>query len=1354
METFVAASRGPDGRFSVAGLTVVMVLIACSPLLYGDSPSGALRTYIPFDGNLDAIRAPGNPHATYGHRPDREGRGDSDRARFVEGLRGQAFRTGVSGQNAYYRAGKNVPDEQWTITFWVKGLPETDFMSYDRDHQQFFELLGDRWLRFYKYNRADQPWVLVHKGGGGSDVASIIKVRQQFDVHEWHFFAVTYRSEQRRLRVYLDGSLAAQGHGVPPVTNTRWLRVGQTFGGDDKPNRLLDEFKIYDRVLTPAEIARQRFREGPFRTEPRVTVPKTSDEIKMDGKLDEPAWRDAAGVAGFVSGRTVDASQSETNVLTTYNDTHLYVAMRSSTPKSDRNDPERNRPNGPIRSSVTHHDTDLGQDDYFGIMVQPDPNENTFYRLLTNGIETTHESVFRVGDGTNLDWNPSWEVRSNVTPEQWTVESRIPLDAFGPDGVDPGDRWRVQFVRNWRLLKEDRTGWAYDARSQGAKNGVAGVLHFKGDRVSARLTALEQRPHGRVVARGRLRNHSSDGQNLTLTLKAGEKTVVRRTLDVAAGRRVPFELPADLRRTDGRVLTIEIKDRDGNVLYYQRVPYIPPENLTLWLTKYPSKQLLSPQWNLHRRRPNGSKTLSAQITVSKKSEPEPVVSKQIDPLPGTDGRTTVDTGELDPGTYTVRMVIRNSGNRIASRSVRYRKEKRPEWLGNDIGLTEHVPEPWIPINVDGDAISTWGRTYHFDRSLLPEQITNQNRNMLAGPVKLRYASATEGASNPVSTRSGAKVNWHRKQPGRVKFERTRRIDQLEVTNESYVEFDGMVWTKLRVEPREETASVRRLTVEVPMKRTYAHLINTYDYHLQNTGSIPEDGYRSDMGARWIGHEEGGIQFFAEHAHNWKPGDRSEFAVLPRKDRTLVQLRLIGEPTQVSEPMTFAFGFIVTPVRPTPEDHREWRVMSGRTRAMLNGKSKKGSYLKRASKVHPGLKVYHPWTLGWWKNAGMYEGNPDDTGFYPIPREGLAADWGSRTSQYGVPVHHAPYGRLRATWAASPEYEQFGGEWNSSMNEPFLPDEDVDPALRQAKVCQNARSFRDFTLFGYKQLLENTSARALYFDVSKPHRCNNLLHGCGFSVDDGIPKATTNYLGTRKLLKRIYVLMRKKRDRGRIFVHMSGQVNMAIYAFADALVDGENYHSLLDRNRNRGYENVLELDQFAAEYAAQNNFGPVSVMLPQFHRSGAINPDEWRKTGYQPAEYLLGLLFLHDSQLWWAYLPHQPTSASFFSFDEHGLTSDYHFIGYWEQDVLDLPENVRASFYESPDRDRTFMVLMNFSDREQTVDARAVLSAHGSGRRRKVTRVYPSGDENLSEDRLSSIDLPGNNFGVFLITNTD
>ena len=179
--------------------------------------------------------------------------------------------------------------------------------------------------------------------------------------------------------------------------------------------------------------------------------------------------------------------------------------------------------------------------------------------------------------------------------------------------------------------------------------------------------------------------------------------------------------------------------------------------------------------------------------------------------------------------------------------------------------------------------------------------------------------------------------------------------------------------------------------------------------------------------------------------------------------------------------------------------------------------------------------------------------------------------------------------------------------------------------------------------------------------------------------------------------------------------------------------------------------MLTLDQFAAEYAGQNNFGPYSIILPQFSRSGAIRPDEWEALGYQHAEYLLGLILLHNSQLWFpAYIPIEPTSRLYLALDENGLDATYTFVGYWKQQALALPDHVKASFFVSADRKKAFMIVMNLEAQDQRLDLRLNLQSLGMGGPKRAEVLYPGGQARLVGGVIRDMVIPAKDFRLYVI----
>lgn len=1325
-------------------------------VVFAEQSRDSLLLYASFDRGVSADVARGEPRGLfngtqYGLKWDQAEQSHADPLlKLAPGLRGKGLLTGLNGQVVYYQAKGNINPAAWTITFWAKALERKDYLRRDLGHMQMFEVQGGGWTRFYKYDQRNCLWVLVTRPGPDKQrVVQTLNLTKQFDVEKWRFFAISFAKETG-ISMYLDGKLAARDASMTPSMEPQWIRVGQSFGGDKEANRVIDEFKVYGATLTEPDVAQRYLREGRLRTRQNIRVSRTERNIKIDGRLDAEEWADAAGICGFIDRDGATVADTQTRALLTYDDEYLYLAFHSNIPQEAKEMPETRLLHGILKSATLEHDANVDHDDCFGVHIIPRYPKGSLYRLYVNGIETTYEFSISPNREICLKWDPKWDLKSRVSMEGWIVESRIPLSAFGVESIQPGEEWRFQFLRNWQLLKQATDVWEYCAGPRDERGHGLGTVTFAGrDNVAARVEELGGFAQERLTVRAELHNTGAADTSVRATLSASDRVLADEQLDLDAGDAKRFTAQADLRKVDAHLLRLDVAGADGTSFYSQTVPFYLPQPLALALKTYPSAQLITVSWQL-RKTQKRAEDLNALVQIVHKRDGSTAKTHHISPLPSLFGVVEIDVARVPTGSYEVKMTIQEGDQALLSKVESYEKQALPEWYGNDLGISDRVLDPWTPLEVDEDAVSMWGRTYDFDGKLLPVRIVNQERQILARPMTCRVVSST-GRGDSAS--SGCEVQWVKRAPAIVQFARTQRLAGLEVSNSSYIEFDGFTWMELRIAPTGEVAAVEEITLCIPMKKEYAHLINAYDYSLGKTGELPADGHRSAMGPRWVGDEEGGIQVFAEHSSNWVVEDkRRELTVGNGEREVVIELHLVSKRFELKKPRTFALGFIVTPVKPTVPHMRDILSMSSRTVPLVKGTGDVGQYVKRAFQAHSGLKVYHLWSQGWWQTAGLAKVNPDRTAFYPIPRDELPSDYGEIRTNYGATVLQAPYARLRETWAGSPEFDQFKYEWLPNIKEVYIPNESIPKPTRRVQVCQNCASYRDFWLWGLNQLLERSKARALYFDVSKPHHCNNVHHGCGFMTEAGEPVPTYNIRGTRKLLRRIYTLLRAKHPDGLIFFHMSGQVNMAIWSFADALVDGENTVALLDRKENRGYERVLTLEQFAAEYAAQNNFGPYTVMLPQFSRSGAIRAEEWDALGYQHAEYLLGLIFLHNSQLWYpAYIPTKPTNKLYYAFDKNGLNSDWRFIGYWKQAAAQLPANVKASFYVAPDGRRAFMMMMNLRWEDVTAEVALDPAALGMKRVSLATALYhENAGGRLQDGTIHGMALPAKSFRLFLL----
>jgi hypothetical protein len=370
----------------------------------------------------------------------------------------------------------------------------------------------------------------------------------------------------------------------------------------------------------------------------------------------------------------------------------------------------------------------------------------------------------------------------------------------------------------------------------------------------------------------------------------------------------------------------------------------------------------------------------------------------------------------------------------------------------------------------------------------------------------------------------------------------------------------------------------------------------------------------------------------------------------------------------------------------------------------------------------------------------YTGNYDTSALLPVPD--LNSDRTNAIQKYyGIKFFAAPYGRLTEMGTVNPWFAQFGDEWVANTSK-YTPDSTGNPTQEITKVSQASPSLRDFYAWGYHELLKSGNVHALYFDVSRPMTDSNIYRGAGTKLPDGTVEPIRNILGTRKMFHRLYTMMKAQHPDGRIFYHMSGEIMLPVDSFVDGLIDGENYAGMLDRKDNRGYEKVLSADQFRTEYSTQNNIGPAEIFLPEFDRSKSILKDEWKDLGYQHARYLLGLILLHDSNIWWTYFPAETLTGTFSALDKTGWNSDWKFVPYWQQKYFSLPEGVYASIYQSPDANKNVMILMNTSGKDQAVSLSGTL---GKSTFKDIKVLFPE-----AESVAQNVEVPDNDFKIILM----
>lgn len=240
-------------------LTVALVLVLC-PLASAQSLPPGLIFHATFDGDLQAQFARGDTAATPEGHPQ-----------FADGYRGQGLVVGDLDGSAgvKYPVAGNFDLERGTLSLWVQPL------NWDGD-TRCYRLLFRAWLAqggqflLYRNTTADTPlWLYLEPGDAPHGRAWVKAPLRDWQPGQWHHVAVTW-CRFEGMAIYVDGELKQHLGQVGGLYGP--LQSEMMFGGDweKKGGRtVIDEAMIFDRMLSPQEIALLADRTDPLPADPR-----------------------------------------------------------------------------------------------------------------------------------------------------------------------------------------------------------------------------------------------------------------------------------------------------------------------------------------------------------------------------------------------------------------------------------------------------------------------------------------------------------------------------------------------------------------------------------------------------------------------------------------------------------------------------------------------------------------------------------------------------------------------------------------------------------------------------------------------------------------------------------------------------------------------------------------------------------------------------------------------------------------------------------------------------------------------------------------------------------------------------
>lgn len=187
---------------------------------------------------------------------------------------------------------------------------------------------------------------------------------------------------------------------------------------------------------------------------PLLVAPRCNESVRLDGSFNEGAWQSAARAEGFVETEPGDQTPppEETEVLVTWDDTHLYLGFIAHDSRPDQ-----------IRASMCARD-EIFQDDYIGIVIDTYANAAWAYELYANPYGIQGDCRW-TPSGQDKGFDVVFDSKGMVTEDGYQVEMAIPFKSLRfPNRQMQG--WRVTFKRVHPRDSERVYSWASISRDE------------------------------------------------------------------------------------------------------------------------------------------------------------------------------------------------------------------------------------------------------------------------------------------------------------------------------------------------------------------------------------------------------------------------------------------------------------------------------------------------------------------------------------------------------------------------------------------------------------------------------------------------------------------------------------------------------------------------------------------------------------------------------------------------------------------------------------------------------------------------------------------------------------------------
>jgi len=181
----------------------------------------------------------------------------------------------------------------------------------------------------------------------------------------------------------------------------------------------------------------------------RLSIQKTNEKIKIDGVLEEAAWKNAAVAKDFFMITPVDTGKATqfSEARVSFDDENLYIAIIFF----------NNSTQGKYVVESLKRDFSFGKNDNFLVAIDPFNNQNTGFAFGLNAYGAQWDGTMYDGRSVDLNWDTKWYSEVQFDKEKWVCEIAIPFKSIRYN--EEITEWGINFSR-LDLKASEKSSWA------------------------------------------------------------------------------------------------------------------------------------------------------------------------------------------------------------------------------------------------------------------------------------------------------------------------------------------------------------------------------------------------------------------------------------------------------------------------------------------------------------------------------------------------------------------------------------------------------------------------------------------------------------------------------------------------------------------------------------------------------------------------------------------------------------------------------------------------------------------------------------------------------------------------------